>query len=143
MARLYGNAMFPGRSSATDGHDGLAIEIRHLHPARLIAAEDLCGLAAHALQYTGMITASVADDDDIARLGLVHGNGVTERGPGFRKSIGFGRLPARLAGDGMQEKAAPRCTAGICPENILQALVVFGFMQSGVFFSLVQHASRS
>ena len=143
MARLYNNALLSVCSSAANGDDGLAIEIGNLHPARLIAAKDLRGLAAHSLQDAGMIAAPIADDDDVAGFCLAHRNGVTERGPGFRKSIGLRRLPPGLAGNGMQEKTAPRGAAGIGPENILQALVVFGFMQSGVFFSLVQHASRS
>lgn len=122
---------------SADRNDGLAVEVRHLHPAGLVAAEDLGSLAAHAFQNAGVVTAAVANDDDIAGLRLTDWHGITEGCPGLRKSIGFGRLPAGLAGDRMQEKAAPWGAAGICAKNVLEALVVLGLMQPGVFFCLV------
>ena len=87
-----------------------------------------------------MVTTAVANDNDIARLGLTDRHGIAEGSPGLRKPIGFWRFPPDLAGDGMQEKAAPRGTTWICAKNVLEALVIFGLMQPGVFFCLVQHA---
>lgn len=81
-----------------------------------------------------MVAAAVANDDNVTRLGFAHRNGITERTPGFRKSVGFGRLPAGLAGDGMQEETTPRGAAGIGPRMFFR-LLLFLDSCSPVYFS--------
>lgn len=67
-----------GAASAPHGNDGLTAEIRNLHTARLIAAEDLRGLSAQAFEDSGMVSLAAAHHHDISRFCVADWHGVTE-----------------------------------------------------------------